>query len=214
MALGAPDARAQEDPHRVVHVVERHARVAVQVARGGVLPDPALRREHLVDERVPRLALGERLLDPLPPRLALYVLAEAVAVPQRVGPVVEGMTCVVIAAEQVVDELRPLVGHAGLQERHRLPIRGNAPRDVEVDATHELGVGRVGHRGDVVLPMALFDEAVDRRDRTEHRFPLRRIDRLRDDAESRPLVRGPLLVRRISPFLGGGVRAPCGRPLR
>ena len=109
MALCTADPRAQENPDRVVDVVQRHARVALEIPGRGIFPRQAIRGEHGVNHLVPRRVLRQRLLDPLPVGLPADVLARPILVAQDVGPVVEEMAGVVVAAEQLVDQLRSLV---------------------------------------------------------------------------------------------------------
>ena len=109
VALRAADPRAQENPDRVVDVVQRHARIPLEIPGRRIFPRQAVRREHGMHHLVPVRVLRQRLLDPLPVGLAADVLARTVLVPQDVGPVVEEMAGVVVAPEQVVDQLRALV---------------------------------------------------------------------------------------------------------
>ena len=109
VALRTADPRAQENPDRVVDVVERHARIPLEIPGRRIFPRPAVRREHGMHHLVPVRVLRQRLLDPLPVGLAADERVRTVPVPQDVGPVVEEMAGVVVAAEQLVDQLRALV---------------------------------------------------------------------------------------------------------
>ena len=108
MALGTADLRAQEDPHRVVDVGQRHPGVAELEADGGVFPEPAVGREHLMHPVVVGLIGADRVLHVpevgLEDERPLRPLQE----PKDVGPVVVEVADVVGAFEQVIDEVGTL----------------------------------------------------------------------------------------------------------
>ncbi len=170
MTLGTADAGAQKNPDCVVHVVQRHVRVALEIAGRRVIPHQAFRRDHVGDHRIPVLVLRQALLDPLAVRLTADVKRQRVGVTEHIGPVIEEVAGIAVAGQQFVNQLGTLVRLLRIQEARGLRQRGNRSRDVEINPADEFSIRRLFIGLDVVFGVIGGDKFINLLCRSERLF--------------------------------------------
>ncbi len=175
VALGALNLDAEEDARRlgsaivdrvVAHVREQEKGSAVLLVRllGRAVADRelAFRGQHLLDHRVPMLVVAELLGQP-GFEVHGHRLCPAIGDLGRkhVAPITCPVLGVIVAGQQLVDELGPLVrilvggnlGHVGRQRQPASQIEHHAPQELLV-----AGLRRRRHLGRRLL---LGDQAID-----------------------------------------------------
>ena len=177
VALGAADLRAEEDADGVVDIGERHPLVAELIADGGIFPQLAIGREHVVDPLVVGAVGGDRPLHPIEIGLAPEVFLRPLRESERVGPDVVKPAHPVGAFQQAVDERSALVGIGGGEEGARLVVRGDPAAEIEVRAAEKLGIGKQRGGHDAVAGVPLGKEGIDLGRRIANAVARRAIDR-------------------------------------
>src|SRR3954469_21473609 len=111
VALGASDARASENAHGVGDIVERHGPIAKVIAdrSAAALPAAARRGDQFAYELVVRLVVAERLFNPENVECAADAVITVLDA-QDVRPKIVFVADVAARLEEVIDELRALVG--------------------------------------------------------------------------------------------------------
>ena len=177
VALGAADLRAEEDADGVVDIGERHPLVAELIADGGIFPQLAIGREHVVDPLVVGAVGGDRPLHPIEIGLAPEVFLRPLREPERVGPDVVQPAHPVRAFQEAVDEGRALVGIGRGEEGARLVMRRDPAAEIEVRAAEKLGIGKQRGGHDAVAGVPLGKEGIDLGRRIANAVARRAIDR-------------------------------------
>ena len=137
VALSAADLGAEQDPHRVVDVGQRHPRITELEANGRVFPEEPVGGKHLVDPGVIRLVGANRILHVVEVRFENQLSLGTVHEAEDVGPVVVEMTDVVRALEEVVNK-GFAVALGRLQEQLGFSQAGDPAGEIEKHAAEKL----------------------------------------------------------------------------